>query len=372
MDESVSLLSLEDHAEEILYDRTVQRYVELAPKSVAPPCAPAFLLGPLPLAVGLRFYEERTYGHIRCYTLQNAAVTYEGVILHQNKLLHSPALNHPLPFVNGVLRRTLGGSIRNNYRSLDGQAILLAGPGSGTFGHWLIDFLPRLYVLAECGYDLSLLRFVVPVPGPSWTLQLLDLAGIRAEQIVLHKHDEEILIIEQLIVPTNMRQGSRAHPLFTNASAFLYNLIKNNSYCNAASKRTKRVFVSRKGGLRTLANRQEIEATAVRQGFAVIDILDMPLRDQIEMFASADIVAGEYGSALHLSMFSKPGTVVCALRGASFAPGWAQSGLGEVLRHPTGYVIAETPIEAVEQSFTINLTAAELAFKVSGDLAPNG
>lgn len=45
--------------------------------------------------------------------------------------------------------------------------------------------------------------------------------------------------------------------------------------------------------------------------------------------------------------------MVCALRGTSLHPAFIQSGLCDVLEQEIGYVLAETPFEAVVQNFSI-------------------
>ena len=65
------------------------------------------------------------------------------------------------------------------------------------------------------------------------------------------------------------------------------------------------------------------------------------------------MIVGEYGSALHTSLFSRPGTTVCALRGSMGHPGFIQSGFGQALGQPTGYVFGEQVDQSGDGRFVI-------------------
>lgn len=77
------------------------------------------------------------------------------------------------------------------------------------------------------------------------------------------------------------------------------------------------------------------------------------LAEQVALFAAARQIVGEYGSGLHGSMFSPPGTFVCAFRAAALHPGFLQSGLCQALDQKIGYVLGDAEDHAIQQEFAV-------------------
>jgi capsular polysaccharide biosynthesis protein len=93
---------------------------------------------------------------------------------------------------------------------------------------------------------------------------------------------------------------------------------------------------------------------AVAAGFTVLQPERLPFAEQVQHFAAARCIIGEYGSALHGSIFFQPGTVVCGLKEASANRlSFLQSGIGAVLDQPTGYVHCEPVVGDSIGSFRV-------------------
>ena len=72
----------------------------------------------------------------------------------------------------------------------------------------------------------------------------------------------------------------------------------------------------------------------------VVSPQTMSLDDQVAIFGEASHIAGEYGSGLHSSIFSLPGTRVLSLQSEAVNQ-FVQAGLGAVLTQPTGFALGE-------------------------------
>jgi capsular polysaccharide biosynthesis protein len=114
---------------------------------------------------------------------------------------------------------------------------------------------------------------------------------------------------------------------------------------------------------RHLRNRARIEALASAAGYCTVYPERLPLPDQIALFATATHIAGEYGSALHLALFAPPGSITCALRGASHHPGFVQSSLAAAFNQQIGYVLGHTPEHAGDHPFEIEPDAFSRALE---------
>ena len=350
--------------------RSKASWTQIAPLTERPVKSPAFILGEWPAELSFAFYNETKVGPVRCYRLRDVTLTIDGIVLSSPYALSTALVNHPDYHVNAILQRMSAYEKPLTTRRVEGQIVSLSGPGSHIYGHWLIDILPRLFVLLSCGYDLGMLRYAVPARLPAFCHVYLELLGINHDQLVVYDQNVELLEVEELLLPTNLRYGSQIHPLMVEVFSFLRQRIIIEP-TSPFPGRGRRLFISRQGGepSRTLQNRERIESIAIDAGYDVISPETLTIRDQVALFSSATEIDGEYGSGLHGSVFAPPGAVVVALRGSSHHPGFIQSGLGQVFRQPTGYVLAPTSLEAVDQIFTVPEECFRLGTRCSALLA---
>lgn len=307
----------------------------------------------MPAYLAADLFAEFDLGGVGCYRLHQAQITADAVLLHNGQALWSLALNHPEHLVARIAAQDRTGW---PVRRVAGQVAILHGPGYDVYGHWLVDFLPRLYVLSLAGFDILRLKFVLPADIPGFALEFLRLIGIPAAHLVRHESRSELIEADECVVPTILRLKSRLSPLFNAASQFWIERFRANAGLGAKPPTGQKIFVSRAAaqGNRTLKNRAQIEEMAVRAGYRIVHPQALPLPDQCAIFAGATEIAGEYGSGLHGSIFAPPGAVICALRGTSHAPGFVQSALAAACGHQIGYVFAPSDEHAIGQAIDID------------------
>ena len=255
-------------------------------------------------------------------------------------------------------------------RHVQGQTLLLANNGHQIYGHWLVDFLPKLYLLEVAGVDIDRIKILVPSNMGDFGRTFLHLLGFPEDRLVRHDPDKETIVSEELIVPTTLRQGGRCSPLFADAIAYINERIDR---CNRVPcSQHRRLFISRRKAAddwRPFLNQDSIEAMAVEAGFAAIHPERLPLLDQIALFRGARRIAGQYGSGLHATIFSRPGVVVGGLHGQLPATFDAlQSGIGERLGQPTGYVFA-TPQSGQDNPWAITVDEADFGACLNAQFA---
>jgi capsular polysaccharide biosynthesis protein len=107
-----------------------------------------------------------------------------------------------------------------------------------------------------------------------------------------------------------------------------------------------------------------IEEMAVKANFALVYPEELSLLEQVRLFAGAREIMGEYGSALHGSLFSPEGAVICALRGTGGHPGFLQSGMGMALKQPTGYIFGEADESDPNFGFQVEEDAVAAALRL--------
>jgi capsular polysaccharide biosynthesis protein len=258
-------------------------------------------------------------------------------------------------------------------RRIRGQAAIIHGPGYNIFGHWLIDFLPRLYVLRRAGHDIEKLKFILPSSVGPFGPEFLRRIGIPAHNIVWHEHKAELLQPDELIAPTVLRLRNRFSPLLGVATQFWLERVFNPAGTRPWTNKRRKLFISRSQhpSNRGFKTRAAIEQRAAEAGYEIVHPERLAFPEQIELLRSAGWIIGEYGSGLHGAICAPAGTAICALRGTSHHPGFAQSGLAEVFGHNLGYVFAETPRFAENQVLDIEIETFDRALAAMEMWGPN-
>lgn len=213
--------------------------------------------------------------------------------------------------------------------TLSGDCALITQQADHVWGHWLVDVLPRLEIVRRLMPDVTFAcSNMLACSG-----ELLEKTGFRPSRMILYDPCKTVIRAERFLVPGYVR--------FANAFARVAGSIFSSMSGNERA-RSNRIYVSR-SGLRegsTIVNHRDIEAMFVRRGFRVVHPQTMSIEAQIKMFAQASHIAGEYGSGLHGSIFSAPGTPVLCLQSQNMQQ-YVQAGLGEVMEQPTGFLFGE-------------------------------
>jgi hypothetical protein len=331
----------------------VAQFQRIAPANLAVPQPPRFFFGQFPADVAALYFRHVGVGPVGTFMLHDARFEAAYVISRDGRPLVCSELNMHPPHITEAMGPLAGR--QRVLRRFDGRFAFIQGPGHHIFGHWLADFLPKLFVLAACGHDPGALLYLMPKTTPAFALSFLRLLGIRPDQLVFFDPFTEIIEAESVLLPTFLHNGVRFATLFPEAVNYLRAAIEARRDRTAVWTGGTRLYLSRgkAGGHRGLGNRAALEALAKERGFTVCHPEQLPLDAQIGLFAQATAVIGEYGSAHHMSLFSPAGTVVCGLRGSAFHPGFIQSGIGHALGQPTGYVFGLTDPADPSGGFTV-------------------
>ena len=261
--------------------------------------------------------------------------------IDQNFLSQAPGLAE----LNRMHALLADGTLR--HREIDGESVLLSGHPYNLYGHWLVDFMPRLQLLRQGGLNLGELQFLLPADLPDFALSWLLLAGIGAEQLVMYDPATELCRCERALMPTNLRLGGRALPIMSEAAKWMTQVTDAQDVAA-----TRLLYISRENWAnitRKLENWEAVESEVEKYGFDIVFPEKLSIAEQAKLLASARFVAGDYGSGLHNTIFSRPRTQVIALRGTYLHPGFLQSGLCETSRQSLSYVFGRT--WANEQGF---------------------
>lgn len=319
---------------------------------------PSFVLGDCPAELSSYFHDHIGEADTGIYHLRDTGVTGSGMIVHDSMLVACNHIGHSVSYCD---QQVTSGRIRQleHYESRHVEsAVLLLGSGYDVYGHWLVDILPKLFALYLSGLDLSNLSYLVPMDTHDYGLAWLKLVGIEEKQLIRYDPANELVTAHELLVPMLLRSGSRASCLFPRSIEFILKMIDYSSPgWFPLMSRPEAVFISRAHANRDgrlMNNRDVIESIAVDEGYTLVHPERLSIIEQVALFHGATRIVGEYGSALHGSIFSARHTRVCSLRGSARHPGFLQSGLSQALDQECGYVLGNAPIDAIQFQFTLD------------------
>jgi capsular polysaccharide biosynthesis protein/Flp pilus assembly protein TadD len=322
--------------------RDYAHFVEVLPSCTRVPASPRFIFGNMPAEVATAYYARQGLPPTGLYTARALTISDGPLLWAEDQLLVAPELNLHRSQIETIFTR-YGYSPESEPPSyLKGPHALIVGHGYQIYGHWLAEILPKLAVLQAAGYDLDRLKLLVPDDAPPFALETFRLLGLQSEQLVRFGGRYGRVTVEELLAPSFLHNAVRYSAILHSAAFLMRQRVEIRHGNLAQGNYPQRIMLTRKGGSRPLIGRAEVEATCLDAKFTLVAPESLSLLEQWRMFADAREIIGEYGSAFHGSMFSAPGTVVCALRGSQFHPAFIQSGFGERLLQPTGYVFGIT------------------------------
>jgi hypothetical protein len=200
------------------------------------------------------------------------------------------------------MARVLGGepTTGNAGLSLDdpiethGDRRIIVIGGSDNWYHFILDYLPRLLAVAECGllecgWSVGLGHGKADLFAP-----VLETLGIGKASILWLAEDRAHFFPRALYI-SNFNLEAVPHP---HALALLRQFLQPKLPA-PESGGAKRLFVSRAGiGRRRLLNEAALEAGLAERGFSIIHPEKLSLAEQAALFRDAELVVGVHGSAL--------------------------------------------------------------------------
>jgi len=179
----------------------------------------------------------------------------------------------------------------------------------GHFGHVMTEMLSRLWALDEARRHHPGLRILMATsPNKEADLTAHEVAVLAAFGVV----PEEITFLRE---PARVRTLLAATPMFSQPEvvhpeiAAVWDRLGDHLAGQAPDRLDgrpypRRIFVSRRGGLRACRNAAEVEALFAGAGFAVVHPEAHRMAVQARLFREADVIAGYAGSGLFNAMLA--------------------------------------------------------------------
>ncbi|MGW5837773.1 glycosyltransferase family 61 protein [Methylorubrum extorquens] len=235
-------------------------------------------------------------------SLKNVIVAGEGLVLNEKlSVLNTSITQHTKAEISAAIKEIDNSSLPYYPDSY----LLLKKRGCTNYGHWIIEVLPKLSLLNGTTFFSSLLL-------PQCDGKMYDVIDNSIKMISGDLYRKEYVTsspvrVRELIVVDGLTQhGIHMSPLALSAARDLRN--------SATPSHDKRVFVSRQSvHTRKISNFDEVSNLLKDYDFQIVDPSQLSLKDQIDIFAGADIIVGTMGAGMTNIVFSNPSSFVVNL-----------------------------------------------------------
>ncbi|MBN1689045.1 MAG: glycosyltransferase family 61 protein [Candidatus Omnitrophica bacterium] len=207
-------------------------------------------------------------------------------------------------------------------KKLEGKVVVFATSGGHNYYHWLLDVLPRFYLL-RCGrVDLSKISFFLINEGyRQEQKQVFEQLGIPTDRIIecCPKNHWQA---RELMIP--FAPASRNNP--TSWICHFLRDIFASSIEKGKQDYPKRLYISRSNAKkRHVLNEEKLIIFLRSLGFETVDLENILIHDQIALFRSAEIIVGAHGAGLSNLVFCGPQAQVIELFSPAYVNGcyWA-------------------------------------------------
>lgn len=266
---------------------------------------------------------------IGCHLLQGVELCGPGYLLYDSCLINDRSVTAKVS-LEWIREHKSANPLLNdepNWRVVEQPVMIVCGPGHRIWGHWIVEFLPRIEVARQTlGEQFETLLIALPTDTPRWVSRLFEFTfGIREDRILRYDPFRDRLLCRRVVIPSFCHTDEWVfHPFIRE----LFDRFK-----PAVRGTPRHIFVSRKGeGLtsnRVLETRDFLEELATARGYEVMRPEGLGFAEQFALFHDADTIVGEAGSGMHNAFVSEPGTIVASVTMANAI----QLRIGELCGH---------------------------------------
>jgi capsular polysaccharide biosynthesis protein len=205
----------------------------------------------------------------------------------------------------------------------DGDACVLGNFYSRNFYHWISEELVKVHALETAGFDGSYLLKPLP-PFARALLALMGVADTRVREVTA----PVLLRRAHYIDALTARQFDR-HPRLVRS---LRERLLAGALDGAPAPASRRLWLDRLQGVnnagRELVNPDEVHPVLARHGIEVVDMGGLPVREQLQLAASARLLCGPHGAGFIHTLFQAPRSDVIEC----YSPLFINPGVFEICR----------------------------------------
>ena len=272
-----------------------------------------------------------------------AVITADGAVLRSSigeALYVTPDLS-ALPSVTMDADAPILKSPRD-VRRFPKAAIFMAWGGRFNYGHFVLDCLSALCVMAE----KSALRSY-PILAPELTAWQRELLGLMLGEDAANIQEipDELVAVDDLIFATPMDH-------FLHAPNGTLKLVRDRILGGLPPNTPgpERIYLTRRDAeKRPMLNEAELEREMELRGFAIVEPEALSIEEQLQLFRSAKVIVGATGAALTNCLFCSQGAKVFEIQPSNYTGVWTRALCHQIQIEWHGY-FAPSPARGLPES----------------------
>ena len=246
-------------------------------------------------------------------------------IIIQNKLIEGPSYQLRVDKNDNLFARN-NGSINENIvlkigtpriqKRIKGSvfSLLSGGAAKTNYFHWLFEILPKLEILSKFKKFEDINYFLVPSTKMIHQLETLELLNISRKRLLDSNSFKHIFCDELFVVDHPFRLTNNAVYDTQNIPSWIFKWLRKNFLrFKSSTKFSKNIFIDRSESIskyRSIYNHEEVYDYFKKQNFQFIKPENFSFKDQINLYNSAEKIAGLHGAGFANICFCNPGTKV--------------------------------------------------------------
>jgi hypothetical protein len=243
--------------------------------------------------------------------LHRANISPNGIIFKKGRVL-AESFNYRQAFIEwlnwkGMLKFLVRNYALRRKQRIAGPAFWVIDNWRDAYFHWLLDALPRLYVVRD---QLRKGTLLLPEEFRGSPYILPSLAPFTIES-VRFGGENEVLQCEELLVPSHTApSGNYNEEIVQGLRRFYHSYYGQGKYDSPA-----RIYISRsKATRRKIVNENEVVEAVTEYGFSVVCLEDYSFDEQVKLILNARQVVSNHGAGLANMLFLPVGGSVLELR----------------------------------------------------------
>ncbi|MBF0162746.1 MAG: DUF563 domain-containing protein [Magnetococcales bacterium] len=193
----------------------------------------------------------------------------------------------------------------------EGPILLISGPSSANWHHWLIEMLPRLWAV-QAVPALAELPLLLRGPLKPFQAETLQAMGVTPERIRLFTG--ESVRIKTLFFPSYIAHLNYA----AQNVAWLRNNLLPAFAIQTEQPAHNRIYLSRKQASRSIINEEAVEAALHSRGFQSVCMEEKSVREQLQILNGARMIVTPHGAGATGILFCQPGATLIELMPTSY------------------------------------------------------
>jgi len=204
------------------------------------------------------------------------------------------------------------------------------------YGHFLLEMMPRLLIADQS--EPTGAPIALSTSSPRWVKAVVE-ALAPSREIVWFDSATETLVPTSVLLPSGLQsRHEHIHPHVRS----LITGFKERIGVQSVRPAVKRLYLSRSRqsnpySWHNIHDEEAVERIFNERGFEVVHPQELSFERQIALYDEADIIAGEFSSALHNALFARSGCRVLAINWIN----WYQSRISSLMDQPIAYLPTE-------------------------------